>query len=198
MSQGILAASRSWKKILPNSLQKECNLPGGAWISVPWESWPMATIRNCKIDIFGIRASPVVQRSRIRLQCRGCRRRRFDPCMGKIPWRRAWQPTPVFLPGESHGQRRQAGYSSQDHKDSNMTEQLSLHSHLECIVVHLLKRWFMYLCIHQGRLHLCFTRTIRLLWDFVLKPLSQFSFFLDWFTSKVKLNSSKLRELKSC
>ena len=29
----------------------------------------------------------------------------FDPWVGKIPWRRAWQPTPVFLPGESHGQR---------------------------------------------------------------------------------------------
>ena len=29
----------------------------------------------------------------------------FNPCVGKIPWRRAWQPTPVFLPGESHGQR---------------------------------------------------------------------------------------------
>ena len=35
----------------------------------------------------------------------------FDLCMGKIPWRRAWQPTPVFLPGESHGQRSLAGYS---------------------------------------------------------------------------------------
>ena len=34
----------------------------------------------------------------------------FDPWVGKIPWRRAWQPTPVFLPGESHGQRRLAGY----------------------------------------------------------------------------------------
>jgi len=30
---------------------------------------------------------------------------RFDPCVGKILWWRAWQPTPVFLPGESHGQR---------------------------------------------------------------------------------------------
>ena len=29
----------------------------------------------------------------------------FDPWVGKVPWRRAWQPTPVFLPGESHGQR---------------------------------------------------------------------------------------------
>ena len=37
-------------------------------------------------------------------QCRRCKRCRFDPWVGKIPWRRAWQPTPVFLPGESHGQ----------------------------------------------------------------------------------------------
>ena len=35
----------------------------------------------------------------------------FDPWVRKIPWRRAWQPTPVFLPGEFHGQRSPAGYS---------------------------------------------------------------------------------------
>ena len=35
-------------------------------------------------------------------QCRRCRRCGFDPWVGKIPWRRAWQPTPVFLPGEPH------------------------------------------------------------------------------------------------
>ena len=35
----------------------------------------------------------------------------FDPCVGKIPWRRAWQPTPVFLSGKLHGQRSLAGYS---------------------------------------------------------------------------------------
>ena len=40
------------------------------------------------------------------------RRDRFDPWVGKIPWRRAWQPTPGFLPGESHGQRSLASYSS--------------------------------------------------------------------------------------
>ena len=38
-------------------------------------------------------------------QSRRHRRHRFDPCFGKIPWRRKWQPTPVFLPGEFHGQR---------------------------------------------------------------------------------------------
>ena len=38
------------------------------------------------------------------------RRHRFDPWVGKIPWWRKWQPTPVFLPGESHGQRSLEGY----------------------------------------------------------------------------------------
>ena len=35
----------------------------------------------------------------------------FDLWVGKIPWRRKWQPTPIFLPGESHGQRGLVGYS---------------------------------------------------------------------------------------
>ena len=43
-------------------------------------------------------------------QCKRLRRYGFDTWVGKIPWRRAWQPTPVFLPGESHGQRSLAGY----------------------------------------------------------------------------------------
>ena len=44
-------------------------------------------------------------------QCRRCKRLRFDPWIGKILWRRAWQPTWVFLPGESHGQRSLEGSS---------------------------------------------------------------------------------------
>ena len=40
-----------------------------------------------------------------------CRRRRFDPWIGRIPWRRKWQPTPGFLPGKSHGQRSLSGHS---------------------------------------------------------------------------------------
>ena len=44
-------------------------------------------------------------------QCRRYKRHRFDPWVGKIPWRRARQPTPVFLPGESHGQRSLVGCS---------------------------------------------------------------------------------------
>lgn len=46
----------------------------------------------------------------------------FDPCIGKTPWRRAWKPTPVFLPGKSHGQRREADYvQSMGGKEFDMT-----------------------------------------------------------------------------
>ena len=51
-----------------------------------------------------------------------CPRQGFSPWVRKSPWRRAWQPTPVFLPGESHGQESLAGYSPWGHKDSDMTE----------------------------------------------------------------------------
>ena len=43
-------------------------------------------------------------------QCRRRKRHRFNPWVRKIHWRRAWQPTPVFFPGESHGQRSLVGY----------------------------------------------------------------------------------------
>ena len=43
----------------------------------------------------------------------------------EIPWRRAWQPTPGLLPGESHGQRSLAGYNPWGHKESDTTKQLT-------------------------------------------------------------------------
>ena len=57
----------------------------------------------------------LAQTYRIHLQCK---RPGFDPWVGKIPWRRDWLPTPVFLPGESHQQRRLVGYSPWGHKES--------------------------------------------------------------------------------
>ena len=48
------------------------------------------------------------------------------PQVRKIPWRRAWQPTPVFLPGEFRGQKSLVDYSPWGHKESDMTEQLIL------------------------------------------------------------------------
>ena len=51
-----------------------------------------------------------------------CRRPGFDPWAGKIPWKRKWHSTPVFLPGELHGQRNLVGYSPWGRKESDMTE----------------------------------------------------------------------------
>ena len=62
-------------------------------------------------------------RSRIRLQCKRCG---FYPKVRKIPWRREWLPTPVFLPGESHGQRSLVGYSLWSHRELDTTERLTL------------------------------------------------------------------------
>ena len=53
---------------------------------------------------------------------RGQKRHGFAPWVGKISWRREWQPTPVFFPGEFHGQRSLVGYSPWGHKESDMTE----------------------------------------------------------------------------
>ena len=53
-------------------------------------------------------------------QCRRCKIRSFNPWVGKIPWSRKWQPTPVFLFGKSHWQRNLAGYSPRRCKGSDM------------------------------------------------------------------------------
>ena len=50
----------------------------------------------------------------------------FDSWVRNILWRSEWQPTPVFLPGESHAQRSVAGYSPWGHKESDTVEQLAL------------------------------------------------------------------------
>ena len=53
------------------------------------------------------------------------------PGLGRFPWRRKWQPTPVLLSGESHGWRSLVGYSPRDHKESDTTEQLHFHFSLK-------------------------------------------------------------------
>ena len=55
-------------------------------------------------------------------QCRSHIRRELNPWVGKIPWRRKWEPTPVFLPGEFHGQRTLAGYSPVASKELDTIE----------------------------------------------------------------------------
>ena len=46
----------------------------------------------------------------------------FNPCVRKIPWRREWQPTPVFLPGEFHEKRSLAGYTLWGYKELDTAE----------------------------------------------------------------------------
>ena len=54
-----------------------------------------------------------------------CGRPGFNPCFGKIPWRRKWHPTPAFLPGKFHGWKSPVGYSPWGRKESDTTERLS-------------------------------------------------------------------------
>ena len=78
----------------------------------------------------------------------------FNPWVGKIPWRRKWQPTPVFLPGKSHGRRSLMGYKPWGHKELDTIERLPFYvlsfSFLLCkmrvknqfyLVVHLRVKW---------------------------------------------------------
>ena len=55
-----------------------------------------------------------------------CKKHGFNPWVRKIPWRRKWQPTSVFLPGEFHGQRSLVGYSPWGYRESDTTEWLTL------------------------------------------------------------------------
>ena len=58
-----------------------------------------------------------------------CRRCGFHPWVRKIPWRRKWQSTPVFLPGKSHGQRSLVGYSPWGLRESDTIEWLNNEAH---------------------------------------------------------------------
>ena len=60
-------------------------------------------------------------------QCRRCKRCRFDPWVWKMPWRRAWKSTPVFLPGEPQGQRRLAAYSPWGRKELSVCTHARIH-----------------------------------------------------------------------
>ena len=86
--------------------------------------------------------------------CKRCKRHEFDPWVGKIPWRRAWQSTPVFLPGESHGQRSLAGYSPCSLQESDRTEATS-HTHSTFRLCILLNQQtsIVILCVNIQMLH---------------------------------------------
>ena len=78
---------------------------------------------------------PSGSNTRVRLQGK---KLGFYPCVRKIPRRREWQPTPVFLPGEFHGQGSLVGYSPWDRIESYMTERLT-HTHIHTVITYFIK-----------------------------------------------------------
>ena len=107
-----------------NPLSARQSLSRGIDLLCPWRSWFCAFLSLHDLVSFAGGASgkePVCQ-------CTRCKRHGLDPWVGKIPRRRSWQPTPVFLPGESHGlthgQGSLVGYSPWGRKELDTTEQL--------------------------------------------------------------------------
>ena len=95
-----------------------------------WSKWATETSRNflsgnieCYL-IIGYLFLSFPCGSDGKIICLQCWRPGFDPWAGKIPWRRKRQPTPVVLPGESHGQRNLVVYSPWGRKESDTTEHL--------------------------------------------------------------------------
>ena len=66
--------------------------------------------------------------------CRRLRRQGFNPWVRKIPWRSKWHPTPVFLPGESHGQRNLVGHSPWDRRELDMAEYVHMRAFFYALV----------------------------------------------------------------
>ena len=76
--------------------------------------------QSISLNIWGFPGSSVVKNTPANAGDAGYGR--FDPWVGKISWRRKWQPTPIFLPGKPHEQGSLAVYSPWGHKESDMTE----------------------------------------------------------------------------
>ena len=81
--------------------------------------------KRCRNQRYFISSFPSIQ-----CVCLQCGRPGFDPWVGKIPWRRKWQPAPVLLPGNFHGQRSLVGCSPWGRKESDTTERL--HFSIQC------------------------------------------------------------------
>ena len=124
----VLPAKHTLPK-LPEICCVSCGLSHGTWASLVslcvceffllkghWVDWIRANPNSLIFNLISFvktlspnRAYQVAQMVKI---CVQCRRPGFYPWVGKNPWRRAWQPTPVFFPGKSHGQRSLVGYIS--------------------------------------------------------------------------------------
>ena len=102
--------SREAKQLSPSEAQ--AGLPGAWDRGTPTDSQVTLVVKNLPANA-------------------GDKRCGFNSWVRKTPWRRSWQPTAVFVPGESHEQRRLAGYGLQRCKESAMTEVTYAHTHID-------------------------------------------------------------------
>ena len=104
-----------------------------------------------------------------------CRRPGFDLWAGKIPWRRKWQPTPVFLPGEFNGQRSLVGYSPWGHRESDTTKWQTLSlcfSFIKCSFPH--DSFPSLILLFLSLFKLCFTTYSLVISSFVILTIIHF------------------------
>ena len=91
-----------------------------------WLCFPLLCVRIAQVYQMLTRLPRWLSGKESACQCRRCRRWGFDPWTGKIPWRRKWQPSPVFCPEKSHGQTSLDGYSPWGRKELVVTKQRSM------------------------------------------------------------------------
>ena len=92
-------------------------------VNSPCQVWPIIKLHQSGRWCRDIPASQVVLVVKnLPAKAGGARHRGSIPGSGRFPWRKAWQPTPVLLPKESHGQRSLAGYSPEGHEELDLTE----------------------------------------------------------------------------
>ena len=111
---GVAAAAVD-KSCLTDCHPGNCSIPGIPVLHCSWNFLRFMSI-ECPFGLpWWLRGLSI---------CLHCGRPGLDPWVGQIPWRRQWQPTPVLLPGESHGRRSLVGYSPWGRKESDTTERL--------------------------------------------------------------------------
>ena len=109
-SPGSSHETKNLRPMRPTELESGARFPGGSCLYVSVGSAGRRIFEAGKLE--GMRDFPDgASDKEPACQCRRPKRLRFDPWVGKVRWRRTCQPTPVFLPGESYGERSLSGYS---------------------------------------------------------------------------------------
>ena len=120
---GILPAWGEWGCLPPHGGRI---LAQGCRRTLALRSWTPFTLKILNVHLYMPRGLPSGSVERIHCQHR---RHGIDPWVGKTPWRRKWQPTPVFLPGEFHGQRSLAATVHGVSEESDTTEHTHTYVH---------------------------------------------------------------------